>query len=79
MYVRLKLVEALVIFAERSSTIECYCHPPPNLEMIESKRAWLIKQTNIFTLIKTRARASLNHRANACSCLYQNAAIYSQI
>jgi hypothetical protein len=28
-----------VFFVERSSTTECYCHPPPNLETIASKLA----------------------------------------
>jgi hypothetical protein len=35
------------IFVELSSTKECYCHPPPKLEMIASKQACFIKQTNI--------------------------------
>jgi hypothetical protein len=35
------------IFVEQSSTIECYCHPPKKkLEMIASKQACFIKQTN---------------------------------
>jgi hypothetical protein len=37
------------VFVEQSSTIELYCQPPPpNLEMIASKQACFIKQTNIF-------------------------------
>jgi hypothetical protein len=38
----------LFIFVEQSSTIECYCQPPPNLEMIAGKQACFIKQTNTF-------------------------------
>jgi hypothetical protein len=39
-----------IIFVEQSSTKECYHQPPPhpNLEMIASKQACFIKQTNIF-------------------------------
>jgi hypothetical protein len=37
-----------VFYVERSSTIECYCQPPPNLEMIASKQACFIRQINIF-------------------------------
>jgi hypothetical protein len=38
----------LECFVEQSSTIECYRQPPPNLEMIASKQACFIRQTNIF-------------------------------
>jgi hypothetical protein len=40
--------EQRTVFVERSSTIECYHKPPPNLEMIASKQASLFYKTNKY-------------------------------
>jgi hypothetical protein len=42
-----KIIQRLTVFVEQSSTIECYHHPPPNLETIGSKQACFIKEINI--------------------------------
>jgi hypothetical protein len=52
------------IFAERSSTIECYYQPPhtPNLETIANKQACFIKQKILSNKEKTiQATTLLTH------------------
>jgi hypothetical protein len=72
------------IFVERSSTIERYCQPPPPiwkrfayplkhfLLQLRSSSRNCDQFTSVvlkMLIYKCNLQASLNHRANACSCL----------
>jgi hypothetical protein len=68
------------VFVERSSTIERTCQPPKIWKQMQTfKRARACKNFNNFNNFTVRSQlyilftitnqASLNHRANACSCL----------
>jgi hypothetical protein len=77
----------LLVFVERSSTIECYRQPPPlrkKWKRLSAVRARLLiarvrgqpRPSNYnctvtilqLQLYNCNLQASLNHRANACSC-----------